>query len=104
MSSLLEAKGLYGGYGGADILKGTDLRVESDEIVVIVGPNGAGKSTAMKAVFGLLRIRQGQILYHGEAITNSKPEPEEIDLERLVLHRPFHHPPLPVLTIEHRGS
>ncbi|GAA5179487.1 MULTISPECIES: ABC transporter ATP-binding protein [Halomonadaceae] len=74
MSSLLEAKGLYGGYGGADILKGTDLRVESDEIVVIVGPNGAGKSTAMKAVFGLLRIRQGQILYHGEAITNSKPE------------------------------
>ncbi|MEA3251365.1 MAG: ABC transporter ATP-binding protein [Pseudomonadota bacterium] len=74
MSSLLEAKGLYGGYGGADILKGTNLRVEADEIVVIVGPNGAGKSTAMKAVFGLLRIRQGQILYHGEAITNSKPE------------------------------
>lgn len=74
MSSLLEAQGLYGGYGGADILKGTNLRVEADEIVVIVGPNGAGKSTAMKAVFGLLRIRQGQILYHGEAITNSKPE------------------------------
>ena len=74
MSSLLEAKGLYGGYGGADILKGTNLRVEADEIVVIVGPNGAGKSTAMKAVFGLLRIREGQVLYHGEAITNAKPE------------------------------
>ncbi|MDW5377859.1 ABC transporter ATP-binding protein [Halomonas sp. HP20-15] len=74
MSSLLEAKGLYGGYGGADILKGTNLRVETDEIVVIVGPNGAGKSTAMKAVFGLLRIREGEVLYRGEAITNAKPE------------------------------
>ncbi len=74
MSSLLEAKGLYGGYGGVDILKGTNLRVEADEIVVIVGPNGAGKSTAMKAVFGLLRIREGEVLYRGEAITNAKPE------------------------------
>ena len=74
MSSLLEAKGLYGGYGGADILQGTNLRVEADEIVVIVGPNGAGKSTAMKAVFGLLRIREGEVRYRGETINNAKPE------------------------------
>ncbi|MCK0768351.1 ABC transporter ATP-binding protein [Chromohalobacter canadensis] len=74
MSSLLEAKGLYGGYGGADILQGTNLRVESDEIVVVVGPNGAGKSTAMKAIFGLLHIREGEVRYRGETITNAKPE------------------------------
>ncbi|WP_440997517.1 ABC transporter ATP-binding protein [Arhodomonas sp. SL1] len=74
MSTLLEATGLYGGYGGVDILNGTNLRVEADEIVVIVGPNGAGKSTAMKAVFGLLRIREGQVLYQGQDITNATPE------------------------------
>ncbi|MBZ9567815.1 ABC transporter ATP-binding protein [Modicisalibacter tunisiensis] len=74
MTSLLEARDLYGGYGGVDILQGTNLRVEPDEIVVIVGPNGAGKSTAMKAVFGLLRIRAGEVLYKGEPITNAKPE------------------------------
>lgn len=74
MSTLLEARELYGGYGGNDILKGVSLRVEADEVVVIVGPNGAGKSTAMKAVFGLLNIRQGQVLYRGENITNAKPE------------------------------
>ncbi|WP_168011921.1 ABC transporter ATP-binding protein [Halomonas salinarum] len=73
-TSLLDARDLYGGYGGADILKGTSLRAEADEIVVIVGPNGAGKSTAMKAIFGLLKIRQGQVLFHGEDITNAKPE------------------------------
>ncbi|MBZ9538776.1 ABC transporter ATP-binding protein [Modicisalibacter tunisiensis] len=74
MTSLLEAREIYGGYGGVDILQGTNLRVETDEIVVIVGPNGAGKSTAMKAVFGLLRIRAGEVLYKGEPITNAKPE------------------------------
>ncbi|WP_458526065.1 ABC transporter ATP-binding protein [Onishia taeanensis] len=73
-TSLLDARDLYGGYGGADILKGTSLRAEADEIVVIVGPNGAGKSTAMKAIFGLLKIRTGQVLYQGEDITNAKPE------------------------------
>lgn len=74
MSILLEARDLYGGYGGNDILKGVSLRVENDEIAVIVGPNGAGKSTAMKAIFGLLTIRQGQVLFRGEDITNTKPE------------------------------
>ena len=72
--SLLEANEIYGGYGGADILNGVSVRVDADEVVVIVGPNGAGKSTVMKAVFGLLRIRQGHILYKGEDITNARPE------------------------------
>lgn len=74
MSILLETRDLYGGYGGNDILKGVSLRVEDDEIAVIVGPNGAGKSTAMKAVFGLLNIRQGEVLFRGENITNTRPE------------------------------
>lgn len=72
--SLLAATDLHGGYEGADILKGASLRMEGGEIVVIVGPNGAGKSTLMKAIFGLLRVRQGQILYKGEDITHAKPE------------------------------
>jgi branched-chain amino acid transport system ATP-binding protein len=71
---LLEATGLYGGYGGLDILNGVDLAVDSGEIAVIVGPNGAGKSTAMKAVFGLLRVRQGQVTFDGADITNTPPE------------------------------
>lgn len=73
-TTLLDARDIYGGYGGADILKGTNLKASADEIVVIVGPNGAGKSTAMKAIFGLVKIRTGQVLFQGEDITNAKPE------------------------------
>jgi branched-chain amino acid transport system ATP-binding protein len=72
--SLLEARDLYGGYGGADILRGTNLRLDREEIAVIVGPNGAGKSTAMKAVFGLVRVRKGSVVFNGEDITNARPE------------------------------
>lgn len=71
---LLSMEGLSGGYGDADILHDVSLSVGRGEIVVIVGPNGAGKSTAMKAVFGLLRVRRGHIWFNGSAITGWSPD------------------------------
>ena len=65
---------MTGGYGGADILKGCTISVESGEIAVIVGPNGAGKSTAMKAMFGMLDLRGGSVLLNGEDITSLPPQ------------------------------
>jgi branched-chain amino acid transport system ATP-binding protein len=72
--ALLEMKGVRGGYGGADILNGVDIAIEAHEIGVVVGPNGAGKSTTLKALFGLLTVSQGTILFDGDDITNRAPE------------------------------
>jgi branched-chain amino acid transport system ATP-binding protein len=72
--SLLDMQDIYGGYGGVDILNGINLSVAPGEIVVIIGPNGAGKSTALKAVFGLVDIRRGQILFDGRDITRMSTE------------------------------
>lgn len=66
---------MTGGYGtGADILTDCTIAVEEGQIAVIVGPNGAGKSTAMKAVFGMLRLREGAVRIHGEDITALSPQ------------------------------
>jgi branched-chain amino acid transport system ATP-binding protein len=70
----LSAVGMTGGYGGADIIKGCDITVERGEIAVVVGPNGAGKSTAMKAVFGMLTLREGTVTLDGEDITRLAPQ------------------------------
>jgi branched-chain amino acid transport system ATP-binding protein len=48
--------------------------VEQGEIAVIVGPNGAGKSTAMKAIFGMLRLREGVVTLDGRDITELTPQ------------------------------
>ena len=67
----LEARKITGGYGsGPDILHSCDISVGKGEIAVIVGPNGAGKSTAMKAIFGMLDVREGSVLLDGVDITN----------------------------------
>lgn len=73
-SAFLIGEAMTGGYGGADILHGCTIAVEKGEIAVIVGPNGAGKSTAMKAVFGMLKLRQGKVRLMGEDITGLSPQ------------------------------
>ncbi len=72
--SFLAGEKMTGGYGGADILHGCDIAVEKGEIAVIVGPNGAGKSTAMKAMFGMLKLRHGRVTLDGADITGLSPQ------------------------------
>ena len=70
----LHAKKMVGGYGETTILNNCSINVKQGEIAVIVGPNGAGKSTAMKAIFGMLDLRQGNVFFDGEDITYLSPQ------------------------------
>ena len=66
---------MTGGYGaGPDILHSCTIAVDPGQIAVIVGPNGAGKSTGMKAVFGMLNLRNGSVRLDGEDITHLTPQ------------------------------
>ena len=67
---MLETEGVVAGYvPEVDILGGVSVNVKEGEIVTIVGPNGAGKSTLIKTIFGLLRPREGRIVFRGEDIS-----------------------------------
>ena len=73
--TFLIGEAMTGGYGdGPDILHSCTIAVERGEIAVIVGPNGAGKSTAMKAVFGMLALREGSVRLDGDAINHLSPQ------------------------------
>lgn len=72
--SFLIGEAMTGGYGGADILHACTIAVEKGEIAVIVGPNGAGKSTAMKAMFGMLGLREGRVMLGDADITALSPQ------------------------------
>ena len=72
--AFLNATEMLGGYGETTILNSCTISVNKGEIAVIVGPNGAGKSTAMRAIFGMLRLKKGQIIFDNQDITNLKPQ------------------------------
>ena len=65
---------MTGGYGGPDIINSCTINVDKGEIVTILGPNGAGKSTAMRALLGMLNLRQGIITINEEDISNLSPQ------------------------------
>ncbi len=65
---------MTGGYGGVNILRGCNIAVDKGEIAVVVGPNGAGKSTAMKALFGMLNLNEGNVTLGNKDISGLSPQ------------------------------
>ena len=72
--SYFSGEKMTGGYGGPDIINSCTISVNKGEIVTILGPNGAGKSTAMKALLGMLNLRQGIITINEKDISNLSPQ------------------------------
>ena len=70
---ILHFEGVVAGYGRETILHGLTFAVPRHAITTVIGPNGAGKSTAFKALFGMLAVREGKILFEDRDITNLSP-------------------------------
>jgi branched-chain amino acid transport system ATP-binding protein len=70
---MLEIRKLETGYGKKQVLFGLSMEVRKGEIVALIGPNGAGKSTVLKAVCGLIRAWEGEILFDGSPTNGATP-------------------------------
>ena len=72
--SLLHISDLRVSYGGIEALKGISIDVEKGEIVSLIGANGAGKSTTLRAISGLVPVKEGTITYDGSVISGQSPQ------------------------------
>jgi len=70
-SKMLEVENLNVYYGAIYALKGISFRVNQGEIVALIGANGAGKSTTLNTVSGILRPREGKVVFENEDITQT---------------------------------
>ena len=81
----LELQNVTVGYDGLPILQDVSFQIPHGARVAVVGPNGAGKSTLFKALVGLLPVRAGRILIHGQSMGSHQdcvayvPQREEVD-------------------------
>jgi branched-chain amino acid transport system ATP-binding protein len=66
--TLLELCRVEAGYGASQVLFGIDLALRSGEVATLLGRNGMGKTTTLRALFGLLPLRSGEIRFAGERI------------------------------------
>ncbi len=72
--SLLTIMDLKVSYGGIEALKGVSFSVEKGQIVTLIGANGAGNSTTLRAISGLVPIKEGTITYDGNVISGQDPQ------------------------------
>ena len=55
-------------YGEAVALSGVSFSVGTGKALVVLGANGAGKSSLARAISGLVRPSEGQIVFDGQEI------------------------------------
>ena len=67
--SLLEVRSVTAGYGEVQILWDANLALEPGRLTALVGANGSGKTTMLRAVMGLLKPWQGQVLFQGQDVS-----------------------------------
>jgi branched-chain amino acid transport system ATP-binding protein len=71
---VLSLRNVTAGYGNIQALKGVSLEISRGEIITLIGSNGAGKSTTLMSICGVVPPRSGEIVFMGEAITDSPPD------------------------------
>ena len=94
---MLSVEAIEAGYHGAKVLQGVDLDLDEGEALALLGRNGMGKTTTVRALFGLLPLKAGRIVFDG-AVLNGRP-PYAIARAGLGLAPEGRHP-FPTLTVE----
>ncbi|RAI02969.1 branched-chain amino acid ABC transporter ATP-binding protein [Acuticoccus sediminis] len=82
---MLEVSAIRAGYGGTEVLRGIDLKVDAGEIVAVLGANGVGKTTLNMVLSGLVKRDSGAVVFDGERI-DGLPAPEIV--ARGLIHVP----------------
>ncbi len=93
---VLELRNVHTYYNKIHALKGISLTVNQGEVVTLIGSNGAGKSTTLRTISGLLRPRQGEILFQGKSLLGT---PAHQIVEKGLGHVPEGRGIFPALTV-----
>ena len=76
---MLSAIGVHKSFGGQEVLKGIDLRVDRGDVVAILGPSGSGKTTFLRCLNLLEEPTSGQVIFDGVDICDKN---QDINLHR----------------------
>ena len=66
---MIDIKNLHKSFGDHEVIKGIDLHINPQEVVVIIGPSGSGKSTFLRCMNLLEEPTSGTVVVDGHELT-----------------------------------
>ena len=71
---MLEVRDLSVSYGAVRALRSVSISTHAGAITAVLGANGAGKTTLLRTISGLVKPRQGTIVFEGEELIGHSVE------------------------------
>lgn len=69
---MIQVKKLNKSFGGVQVLKDVNFKVEESEVVVFIGTSGSGKSTLLRCLNFLEKPDGGEIWFKGKKVEPKK--------------------------------
>ncbi|HHW40052.1 MAG TPA: ABC transporter ATP-binding protein [Syntrophomonadaceae bacterium] len=70
---MLEVEGIKVNYNSTEVLHGISFTVDEGKITTLIGANGAGKTTTLRCIAGILKPKEGKIMWKGQEISKLRP-------------------------------
>ena len=75
---MLEIQNIKKTFGGVEVLKGINLKVNRGDVVAIIGPSGSGKTTLLRCINYLEKADEGTMIFDGERFSMNTISKKEI--------------------------
>ena len=75
--SLVRLDEVHKWFGDLHVLRGIDLSIVPQEVVVVIGPSGSGKSTLLRTINVLEEPTEGRVFFDGVELTDIRTDLNE---------------------------
>jgi polar amino acid transport system ATP-binding protein len=87
--SLVRLEDIHKWFGKLHVLKGVDLAIQPQEVLVVVGPSGSGKSTLLRTINMLEEPTSGHVLFQGIDITDVRTDLDRVRTDMGIVFQQF---------------
>lgn len=70
---ILDVQQIHSFYGKSHVIQGVSLQLDQGAFVCLLGRNGVGKTTTLHSIMGMVKPKEGKVLFNGEELRGLEP-------------------------------
>jgi glutamine transport system ATP-binding protein len=87
--SLVRLEEIHKWFGRLHVLRGVDLTIKTQEVLVVIGPSGSGKSTLLRTINMLEEPTSGHVWFQGTDITDVRTDLDRVRTDMGIVFQQF---------------